>query len=365
MIITADIANAVSKVNPIFLEGTLKIASAEAKSVGLRDGQIIQAVIENRGDHTKLLIGNKEFEIPKNFHTGEGSKFQAKVSILGNGTAVLTPAGVSITGGAGGGIVNFVPLSPHFMNLLLHSSGFANLSNIYTGGILGAMNSQGILGELVAKIFGLRLGIHNLTPSEIKNFILNFGFFNEAMLLKKQKLQPNNQKLLIGQLVRLLNERGIDSQSVTRALLDIEASQLETNQSLQNREIFFSLIFPFKEFGEWNFSFSKMKDAKKDKEGAYTFNLHTKNETIGEVWLHVIVEKKNKLSLQMWATSKKTYDKALNGGNKLSKLLSDAGLIVSSFELFNEERPGINKAEKDKRILNENIFSGSTVDIEA
>ena len=107
MIITADIANAVSKVNPIFLEGTLKIASAEAKSVGLRDGQIIQAVIENRGDHTKLLIGNKEFEIPKNFHTGEGSKFQAKVSILGNGTAVLTPAGVSITVQVS--MANFVP----------------------------------------------------------------------------------------------------------------------------------------------------------------------------------------------------------------------------------------------------------------
>ncbi|GIR50094.1 MAG: hypothetical protein CM15mP58_21910 [Burkholderiaceae bacterium] len=34
-----------SKVNPIFLEGTLESLSAEAKSVGLRDGQIIQAVI--------------------------------------------------------------------------------------------------------------------------------------------------------------------------------------------------------------------------------------------------------------------------------------------------------------------------------
>ena len=65
MIITADLANAVSKVNPIFLEGTLKIAAAEAKSLGLKDGQVIQAVIENRGDHTKLLIGNKEFETPK------------------------------------------------------------------------------------------------------------------------------------------------------------------------------------------------------------------------------------------------------------------------------------------------------------
>ena len=78
MIVTADIANAVSKVNPIFLEGTLKIASSEAKSVGLRDGQIIQAVIENRGDHTKLLIGNKEFEIPKKFSHWRGFQISSQ-----------------------------------------------------------------------------------------------------------------------------------------------------------------------------------------------------------------------------------------------------------------------------------------------
>ena len=243
MIITADLANAVSKVNPIFLEGTLKIAAAEAKSVGLRDGQIIQAVIANRGDHTKLLIGNKEFEIPKNFHTGEGSRFQAKVSILGNGSAVLTPAGVSLTSGTTAN--TFVPLSPHFMNLLLHSAGFGNLSSIYSGGILSSLASKGGLNDLISRILGLRLNISSLTPSEIKNFILNFGLFNEALLSKKQRLHSNNQKILFGQLAKLLNERGIDSQFITRAILDIEASQLETNQSLQNREILFSLFCDF------------------------------------------------------------------------------------------------------------------------
>ena len=256
MIVTADIANAVSKVNPIFLEGTLKIASSEAKSVGLRDGQIIQAVIENRGDHTKLLIGNKEFEIPKNFHTGEGSKFQAKVSILNNGTAVLTPAGVSITGSTGGGITNFTLISTFYESSFTFFWICQPFKYLYWRNF-SLHEFSGILGDLVAKILGLRLSIHNLTPSEIKNFILNFGFFNEAMLQKKQKLQPNNQKLLIGQLVKLFNERGIDPQNATRALLDIEASQLETNQSLQNREIFFSLIFPFKDFGEWNFHSQK------------------------------------------------------------------------------------------------------------
>ena len=363
MIITADIANAVSKVNPIFLEGTLKIASAEAKSVGLRDGQIIQAVIENRGDHTKLLIGNKEFEIPKNFHTAEGSKFQAKVSILSNGSAVLTPAGVSLTGGSTPS--TFIPLSPHFMNLLLHSSGFGNLSSLYGSGILPSLAAKSGLSDLISRILGLRLSINNLTSSEIKNFIMNFGLFNEALLSKKQKLNPNNQKVLISQLVRLLNERGIESQPISKALLDIEASQIETNQGLQNREILFSLIFPFKEFGDWSFSFSKTKNPENEGSSFYTFNLHTKNETIGEVWLRVVVEKRNNLSMQMWATDKKTYAKAISTSDKLNTLLNDAGLKVSSFEVFNEERPGNKMQETSKPILGEKILSGITVDVEA
>ncbi len=363
MIITADLANAVSKVNPIFLEGTLKIAAAEAKSFGLRDGQIVQAVIENRGDHTKLLIGNKEFEIPKNFHTGEGSRFQAKVSILNNGTAILTPAGVSITGSTNAS--TFVPLSPHFMNLLLHSAGFGNLSSLYASGILSSLGTKGGLSNLISRILGLRLSINNLTSSEIKNFITNFGLFNEALLAKKQKLNPNNQKVLISQLVRLLSERGIDPQTISRAVLDIESSQLETNQGLQNREVFFSLIFPFKDFGSWNFSFSKMKNSHKDNEPLYTFNLHTQNETIGEVWLRVVVEKKSNLSMQMWATDKATYEKATKGSDKLNSLLNDAGLKINSFEIYNEKRPGNKQSETSKPILGERLFSGLTVDIEA
>ena len=166
---------------------------------------------------------------------------------------------------------------------------------------------------------------------------------NEALLSKKQKLNTNNQKVLITQLARMLTERGFDAQSITRALLDIEASQLETNQSLQNRELFFSLIFPFKEFGTWDFSFSRMKEPKAEEENTFTFNLHTKNEFLGEVWLRVLVENKNNLHLQMWATDQHTFTKSLRGEDKLYRLLNDAGLNVSSFEVFNEERPGRNK----------------------
>ena len=251
------------------------------------------------------------------------------------------------------------------MNLLLHSSGFGNLANVYSSNLFGSLNSQGMVSDLISKILGLRLGISNLTATDLKTFILNFGLFNEAALSKKKKLHPLNQKVLIGQLARLLSERGIDTQNITRALLDIEASQLESNQSLQNREILFSLIFPFKDFGEWNFSFSKMKNPKKGSEEAYTFNLHTKNPYLGEVWLRVVVEKTTNLTMQMWATNSDTYSKALKGEEKLSKLLSDAGLTVSSFDIFNNKKPGTNKDDNEKPKFYENVFSGSTIDVEA
>ena len=138
----------------------------------------------------------------------------------------------------------------------------------------------------------------------------------------------------------MLNERGIESQPISRALLDIEASQIETNQGLQNREIFFSLIFPFKEFGDWRFSFSKTKNSENEGDSFYTFKLHTKTDTIGEVWLRVVVENRNNLSMQMWTTNEKTYSHAIAKSDKLNELLDDAGLKVASFEVFNEERPG-------------------------
>ena len=363
MIITADIANAVSKVNPIFLEGTLKIAAADAKIVGLRDGQIVQAVIENRGDHTKLLIGNKEFELPKNMHGSENSKFQAKVTILNNGSAVLNPAGVSVSGGNSPPI--FFPLSPHFMNLLLHSSGFGNLLNIYSSGFLSSISTHSGLTDIIAKILGLRLNLSTLTASDLKAFILNFGLFNESILAKRQKLSTTNQKVLLSQLVRMLTERGIDPQLVNRAILDIEASQLETNQSLQNREIFFSLMLPFKDFGSIDFSFSKIASGNNEKDAPYTFNLHTKNEKLGEIWLRVVVEKRVNLNMQMWATDEQTYKKAKDGVSNLKRLLSDAGLQISTFEIFNEEKPGEKEMEKEKKVLGENMLSGSTIDVEA
>ena len=67
----------------------------------------------------------------------------------------------------------------------------------------------------------------------------------------------------------------------------------------------------------------------------------------------------------MWATDKQTYTKAKDGFTNLNRLLSDAGLNISAFEIFNEEKPGEKEMEKEKKTLGENIMSGSKIDVEA
>ena len=83
------------------------------------------------------------------------------------------------------------------------------------------------------------------------------------------------------------------------------------------------------------------------------------------MWLRVVVENQNNLNMQMWATDKTTCEKAISKSDKLNALLNDAGLKISSFEIYNEERPGIQNSEDAKLILGEKPFSGITVDIEA
>ena len=369
MLITPDLVNAVAKINPIFLEGTLKIASPEAKALGLKDGQIVQAVIENRGERTKLIINNKEFDLPKNAQIASETKFQAKISI-GPKSAILIPTGLlSQPTGTAGLPVNptgFTPISPHLMNLLVHSGGLANLQQLFVanGGLASLIQVSG-LADLITRILGSRPSIAQINSSTIRDLILSSGLFTEMRLAQKQRVHPLDQKTLLYQISRIMSERGIDASSINRAILDIESSQVETHQSINNRELSFSLLLQFKDFGSVDLSFFRAAATRLDPKPSYTFNLHTKNDLIGEVWLRTVVEKETMLKMTMWALRTEISDRAKNSTKQLGELLKNAGLTIDSLEIHNSARPGkIDERQPPKTSPLSGSF-GSVVDIEA
>ncbi|MFL2656402.1 MAG: hypothetical protein ACJ0F0_02075 [Burkholderiaceae bacterium] len=368
MLVTPDLVNAVAKINPIFLEGTLKIAAPEAKALGLKDGQIVQAVIENRGERTKLIINNKEFDLPKNAQQATDTKFQAKISI-GPKSALLIPTGL-IPNTSGTGLATnptgFTPISPHLMNLLLHSGGLVNLQQLFNvnGGLANLINVSG-LADLITRLLGARPSISQINSSTIRDMILSSGLFTEMRLAQKQNVHPLDQKNILYQISRIMGERGLDASNINRAILDIESSQLESQQSMNNRELSFSLLLPFKDFGSVNLSFFRKAPTRSDPKPSYTFNLHTKNELIGEVWLRTVVEKEISLKMTMWALRTEISDKAKNSTKQLGDLLENAGLKIDSFEIFNSARPGKTKDHQPSKLKPLSGSFGSVVDIEA
>ena len=53
------------RLNPIYLEGRpLQLETSIAQQLGLRDGQIVQASVELRGEALKLLLNGKLFDLP-------------------------------------------------------------------------------------------------------------------------------------------------------------------------------------------------------------------------------------------------------------------------------------------------------------
>lgn len=368
MLVTPDLVNAIAKINPIFLEGTLKIAAAEAKALGLKDGQIVQAVIENRGDRTKLIINNKEFDLPKNAQQATDTKFQARINI-GPKSALLIPTGLISNSTAAGLTANssgFTPISPHLMNLLLHSGGLVNLQQLFNvnGGLANLIHVSG-LADLITRLLGARPSIAQINSSTIRDLILSSGLFTEMRLAQKQNIHPLDQKNILYQISRIMGERGLDASNINRAILDIESSQLESQQSMNNRELSFSLLLPFKDFGSVDLSFFRAAATKSNPKPSYTFNLHTKNELIGEVWLRTVVEKEISLKMTMWALRTEISDRAKNSTKQLSNLLENAGLKIDSFEIFNSARPGKTKDHQHSKLKPLSGSFGSVVDIEA
>ena len=65
MLSGAEQAALPGRLNPIYLEGRpLQLETSIAQQLGLRDGQIVQASIELRGEALKLLLNGKLFDLP-------------------------------------------------------------------------------------------------------------------------------------------------------------------------------------------------------------------------------------------------------------------------------------------------------------
>ncbi len=339
-------------VRPLQLENTL------ARTLGLRDGQIVQATLEMRGDSLKLLINGGLIDLPPGlrFRAGDTVWLRAQAR---PGSWLLRPVDARLAAAAGAvemsatespassqparaqglpppaihlntsrlqALLLRPPLTPELMSLLKPKELAALLKNVGNE-------------ELVVLFRQLQLSIRGLVPEALQSSVMASGLWLEALLGSGQLGATPDVKTLLRRMLRALGERDSPDQArISRAIDDIESAQVESVKAQTRGELVFPLVLPFRDANPVELRFARARRRAQD-EPAFTVDLHTQHATLGELWLQISVTERTQVHLMLWATQLQTATAARKQAALLRQRLAGAGLSFGTMRVFNAPRP--------------------------
>jgi len=360
----AEALVAPNRINPIYLEGKLLTFQASiAQALGLKDGQIVQALVRLHGDQPKLLLQGRMIDAPASSLAAPGESMWLRVQNKAEGQwrfqPVPPPAGTQATSTALTLNVptlmmapNLAPVVSRIANLLYRPTGAVELSQLYKPGTLDAL--LGTIGrpDLLTQWRGLQLSMSQLTPSALQQAMMG-AMGSEVWLARGMPMAAQDPKQMLRKLIDAINTNnlnanqlndGVDADSIgiisrlQRAVDDIEASQVQAVQAQAQQEILFNMTLPFADANPVELTIRR--GPKQEGESPLLIiNVHSKSEELGPVWLKTQLANSEQVELTMWSEDPRVVSQARSRSSLLGQELSSAGLTMKSFQVIQGARP--------------------------
>lgn len=351
------------RIHPISLEiRPLQLENTQARILGLRDGQIVQATLEMRGDSLKLLINGGVIDLPPGFRFRPGDTLslraqarpgswllrQVDARAAATAGAVETPATESLPSAASAPSARAQGLPPPAIHLntsrlqalLLRPPLIPELMSLLEPKELAALLKHVGNDELFVLFRRLQLSIRGLSPDTLQTSVIASGLWLEALLGSGQLGNTPDVKTLLRRMMRALGERDLPDQArISRAIDDIESAQVESVRAQARGELVFPLVLPFVDANPVELRFSRGRRRGQQDDPAVTVDLHTRHVTLGEMWLQISVSQRTQVHLMLWATKTQTATAARKQANLLRQRLAGAGLSFGTMRVFNSPRP--------------------------
>ena len=364
MITGAEALIAPSRINPIFLDGKLLTFQASiAQDLGLKDDQIVQAMVRLHGDQPKLLLQGRMIDAPASALAAPGESMWLRVQNKAEGQwrfqPVPAPAGTQATSTALTLNVptlmmapNLAPVVSRIANLLYRPTGAVELSQLYKPGTLDAL--LGTIGrpDLLTQWRGLQLSMSQLTPSALKQAMMG-AMGSEVWLSRGMPTAIQDPKQMLRRLIDAINTNnlsttqssdGDDTDSIgivsrlQRAVDDLEASQVKAVQAQAQQEILFNMTLPFVDANPVELTIRR--GPKQEGESPLLIiNVHSKSEELGPVWLKTQLANSEQVELTMWSEDPNVVSQARSRSSLLGQELGNAGLTMKSFQVVQGARP--------------------------
>ena len=344
----------------------IRLAEPDAKALGLRDGQIVQALVQSQGDSLFFDLGGRRFDIPaawqkvavgdpRWFRVGrQGEAFVLRPTAdpsAATGAQGLNPlSGTNVTSSgslqpslnAATGALAADPtaqLSPRMLDILSRPSGLSALAEILAPGRLESALITAGAPELARALVSARLRSDALSAESIHRAVVNGGIWGEAMLAAGRQVSQVDLKVLLRQISRVLSARSASAGSeVDDAINDIERKHIESVQQSVDGRFVFSVMLPFGDAPPALLRFERHRRNDDRGEGGYTIDLHIAPPRTGDLWMKTTVVG-TRVDVTVWAARKEIATTVSAASQQLDGDLRVAGLQLRAFNVLEGVRP--------------------------
>lgn len=334
------------RLHPIYLEGRpLQLETNVARQLGLRDGQVVEASVELRGDTLKMLLNGRMFDLPPGLRFNPGETIWLRAHAQATGWLLKpteAPGSAPATSALPSPADRQTALSSRLFALSMRPPMAPVLMNMFQPSSIAAMMQLAGSPELAVIFQRMSLTMGKLTPGDLQSAVQNSGFWLESMLGEGQSVPGTDQKTWLRRMIRSLGERpSPEKAGLEKALDDVEAAQVESLAAQGRGEINFAMVLPFINANPVEIRFFRQARRPNEEAPPFTVNIHTDNAQLGEIWLKTSIARASHVELMMWALREDVATLARQHSEGLRQRLREAGLTMDSFRVFNSARPSL------------------------
>ena len=340
--LTSESVNLQTRPNLVYVEGgtsALRLAPEQARGLGLREGQVINALVANRPDGSVLLLGTRSLALPPGFAAGQ-TAVSLLVSLVG-GQIVLSLTDRQLSTQTKPRVQG---APQQRFNRLLGQIGSFHLSRQLNPDNLSRLIEQFADSKEGHSLRQLILSGHSLLPDQVKRAMENSGLFLENQLKSGQTIEGTSLKSILLAIQRLMKSRQMDASGIGGAIDELEARQLDSlSSALGSRSLSLSWVLPF--IDQMPVFLSLGKKAEDEKEGQkagersnWYVDLEIPVTDEVRCGANLEFDKENQVKITAWIPHKELFSLAVEHKLKLTDLLKQAGLEVLGSKFYPTQR---------------------------
>ncbi|MBL6815058.1 MAG: hypothetical protein ISQ65_07445 [Pseudomonadales bacterium] len=327
--------NMMPRPNTVYVEGAaagVRIEPEQARTLGLRAGETITAIVAQRQDGNILLIGNQQLPLPDRMNLPPGQVSLLVRMMAGQPVLALTDPALAASVAAANSRVD---ADGRFARLLNHVGSF-HLLQLFAPGQLGALAEKVASPELRSALAALLLDSRQLSSGNLRQAFQNTGLFAEHQAaLNPNQAMPGLKSMLLA-LRSLMQARQMETTSLSGAIDELEARQVDSLAQQSAGRSHYAWMIPFAD--QYPVFLDLQHHQNTDGEGAsqesWTVDLEVGLTSSVSMAANVRVSVAGELGLRLWLPDSTFYQMAQAGRDQLEAMLSQNGLTLAGLAIY-------------------------------